>query len=63
MAPGLRDTASSFVDYLKKERGFSEHTTAAYRRDLDQFIEYIQRKINTDDLHAGMNKQHHFFSN
>ncbi|MBN1575587.1 MAG: tyrosine recombinase XerC [Chitinispirillaceae bacterium] len=57
MAAGLNDTISAFIDYLKKERGFSEHTTAAYQRDLGQFEKFVQKDGNSD-IHSSMNKQH-----
>ncbi|HOZ45416.1 MAG TPA: tyrosine recombinase XerC [Candidatus Hydrogenedentes bacterium] len=35
-----RDIAR-FADYLRFERGFSEHTLRAYLRDLDQFCDFV----------------------
>jgi integrase/recombinase XerD len=34
----LERLAAEFIDALRGERGLSPHTTAAYRRDLDQFV-------------------------
>ncbi len=31
-----------FCDYIRLERGLSEHTLAAYRSDLEQFIAYLR---------------------
>ena len=31
-----------FIKYLKDERGYSPHTVRAYRRDLDQFADYLE---------------------
>jgi len=32
---------ASFADYLLKQKGYSVHTVAAYRTDLEQFSEYL----------------------
>jgi integrase/recombinase XerC len=32
---------ASFADYLLKQKGYSAHTVAAYRTDLEQFSEYL----------------------
>ncbi|MBN1309304.1 MAG: tyrosine recombinase XerC [Chitinispirillaceae bacterium] len=58
MAAGLRNTISAFIDYLKKERGFSEHTIAAYRRDLGQFETFVRINDAKGGLHSTMNKPH-----
>lgn len=47
-----------FLDYLRFERNYSEHTINAYGRDIEQFAEFIQGKamlfvpadISTDDV-------------
>lgn len=33
-----------FLDYVRKERGYSEHTVLAYRSDLSQFVEFLLHK-------------------
>ncbi len=38
-----------FLTYLSAERGCSENTISAYRVDLDQFREYLQRRYGGDD--------------
>lgn len=39
----------SFMEYLLKEKGFSQHTIAAYRIDLQQFIDFlIKQKMPLD---------------
>ncbi|MBA2566091.1 MAG: tyrosine-type recombinase/integrase [Gemmatimonadetes bacterium] len=40
MAAALRD---AFVDHLRRERDYSAHTVAAYARDVDQFLAFLQR--------------------
>jgi integrase/recombinase XerC len=32
---------AAFTDYILKQRGYSVHTVSAYRRDLEQFVEYL----------------------
>jgi integrase/recombinase XerC len=54
----LSTTVTSFLEYLAKERGFSEHTIAAYRTDLEQFMAFVQEKDTPDDLHACLSKIH-----
>ena len=39
----LITTVNAFIDELTTERGFSVNTVAAYRNDLSQFAEYLQR--------------------
>ncbi|MCL2182020.1 MAG: tyrosine recombinase XerC [Chitinispirillia bacterium] len=34
----------SFLEYARKEKGYSEHTVAAYRGDLEQFMLFLERK-------------------
>ena len=38
-----------FLTYLSAEKGCSENTTSAYRVDLDQFREYLQRRYGGDE--------------
>ena len=35
-------TVSSFLQHLIVEKGFSQNTSAAYRNDLSQFVEFLQ---------------------
>jgi integrase/recombinase XerD len=39
----VRDAVSHFLDYLRLECGASEHTLAAYRRDLGKFCAFLAR--------------------
>lgn len=43
-------TITSFLDYLLKQRGYSEHTVDAYRRDLDQFQDYVKEETGKTNL-------------
>ena len=40
-SPGLDDALAEYVDHLAVERGLSEHTVAAYRRDLTRYVAYL----------------------
>lgn len=40
----MRAAAKEFLDYLKIERGYSPHTTAAYSHDLEQFARYLKNR-------------------
>lgn len=40
----------SFVRYIQAERRYSSHTVRAYRRDLEQFCDYISRKYEMEDV-------------
>ncbi len=38
----------SFLDYLNFERAFSAYTIEAYRKDLSQFKEYVEKVLNEE---------------
>ncbi len=41
----------NFIDYLKGERGYSYHTLKAYKKDLEEFFNFISKPIeNLDNL-------------
>jgi integrase/recombinase XerD len=40
----VQHLVDAFLDYLTVERGLAENTRVAYRTDLTQFIEFIQRR-------------------
>jgi len=40
---------NEFLTHLSAEKGCSENTTAAYRVDLTQFKEYLQRRYGSDE--------------
>lgn len=39
---GLRRPLTEYLAHLHVERGLSDHTLAAYRRDLNRYVEYLQ---------------------
>jgi integrase/recombinase XerC len=44
----------AFVDWLKIERGYSPHTVECYSRDVSEFFQSIDKKINEDEI----NREH-----
>ncbi|MCO6450757.1 MAG: site-specific tyrosine recombinase XerD [Caldilineales bacterium] len=38
----MQEQVTAFLEYLEVERGYSEHTIAAYRNDLGQFLSYLE---------------------
>jgi integrase/recombinase XerC len=44
--PPLPDPAERFLAHLAVEKGYSPATLAAYRRDLEQFEDFLQRKTS-----------------
>ncbi|MDR2692588.1 MAG: tyrosine recombinase XerC [Chitinispirillales bacterium] len=46
-----------FLDYTRKEKGYSEHTVEAYRSDLSQFVEFLLHKGHPLTVAAALSKQ------
>ena len=44
MADGLAVEAERYLDHLAVERGLSEHTLTAYRRDLRRYVAFLTRR-------------------
>ena len=44
MADGLAVEAERYLDHLAVERGLSEHTLSAYRRDLRRYVAFLTRR-------------------
>jgi len=42
--------ADRFLNYLQFEKRYSDHTVTAYRRDLEDFREYLATQYETDDF-------------
>jgi len=43
----LKTYLDQFIIYLQKERNYSDHTLVAYRFDIMQFIDFLQKYSNT----------------
>jgi len=60
----MRRELNEFLDYLRYERNASAHTIAGYRRDLGQFIDYIEergsslRKVDNVQIRGFMARLH-----
>lgn len=40
----------SFLKYISSEKRYSKHTTQAYRKDLDQFVLFLQTEFEIEDI-------------
>ncbi|HLG74033.1 MAG TPA: site-specific tyrosine recombinase/integron integrase [Chloroflexota bacterium] len=38
----MRDAIMAFTEFVRQEKGFSANTLAAYRNDLNQFVDYVE---------------------
>jgi integrase/recombinase XerC len=47
----------SFLEYLQKEKGYSEHTVIAYKSDLDQFKDFVKNIPCAGSLESIMEKR------
>lgn len=44
----MKELVNEFLNYLSLERGLADNTIAAYRRDLNKYIDYLkEKKINS----------------
>src|ERR1044072_2209326 len=43
--------ATDFIQYLRFEKRYSQHTQVAYKKDLLQFSTYIDGQFNLKDIH------------
>ena len=41
---------NSFINYLKFEKRFSEHTVLSYSKDMEQFKNFIDKTYQREDL-------------
>lgn len=39
-----------FIDYIQKEKRFSQHTVLAYQKDLEQFIHHISENLQINSI-------------
>lgn len=56
MSETLRDASTSWLHHLQIERGVSDNTLAAYRRDIRRYLEFIDARgvTSTDAVHASL---------
>jgi site-specific recombinase XerC len=45
----MTEAVDDFLRYAKAERGLSAHTVAAYRRDLGEFVGFLQGYLAAPD--------------
>ena len=53
---GIAQVIDNFLEYLEKQRGYSAHTVAAYRRDLAQFIVFLDTKAANSSADEALTK-------
>jgi integrase/recombinase XerD len=41
----MREQIQQFLDYITEEKGYSQNTLAAYRNDLSQFAEHLEKHV------------------
>ena len=46
----MRIHLQSFLDYLQYNRNASKHTVAAYRSDLTQFLGFLNKRVDSQDI-------------
>lgn len=46
----MRIQIQSFLDYLQYNRNASKHTVAAYRSDLTQFLKFLNKHVNSQNI-------------
>ncbi len=50
MQPGLQQNIQSFIDYLKYQKRYSQHTIISYQNDLAGFFDYLQVQFSETAL-------------
>ena len=48
----MKKHIDAFLEYIEKERGFSEHTVEAYGRDLLQFAQFLKEELGLEAIRA-----------
>jgi integrase/recombinase XerD len=49
----VRETLGAFLDYLTSERGLSNNTVSAYRNDIFQLLDFLEKSGNLPDGNPG----------
>lgn len=44
----MKENISNYIDYLKFQKNFSEHTIIAYQKDLIDFAEFLNNSPASD---------------
>lgn len=52
----------SFIQYLSKEKRYSQHTVSGYKTDLDQFAVFLSTEFETDIIHAEFRQVRYWLS-
>ncbi|MBD3244235.1 MAG: tyrosine-type recombinase/integrase [Chitinivibrionales bacterium] len=52
----LSQAVVEFLEHLTKQRAYSPHTVAAYRRDLEQLADYAAQTLTTNELRTVVGK-------
>jgi integrase/recombinase XerD len=42
----MKEQVEQFLEYITEEKGYSSNTLAAYRNDLSQFMEFLERRVS-----------------
>lgn len=50
-------TKARFIDYIRFQKRYSQHTIVAYENDLKQFLNYLKTYFNTDNVIAADHHQ------
>ena len=53
----ISDIITDFLEYLQKEKQFSGHTIAAYKRDLDQFLAFVKTAAADASIETAVEKR------
>lgn len=56
MSEDIMNIVEDFLKYLKKEKNFSDHTIAAYKQDLYQFVSFLEDKKISSSLEEALKK-------
>lgn len=48
----MKDPLSSFLSYLEYEKRYSLHTCSAYRVDLEQFLDFVNKDFGVEKVNA-----------
>ncbi|MFO7760310.1 MAG: tyrosine recombinase XerC [Thermodesulfobacteriota bacterium] len=58
---GIKKEIEQFLNHLKVERGYSQHTVSAYGRDIEQFFSFVDRTKNIHDLDSRLIRSYCYY--